>query len=270
MTAVSIAKRVGQILIGAFALIGFIFTLVWLAMHFGIFDVRGSIESRNEFFTSAAVLGALPCSSAVCPLEGTEEWQTVREGLRKDSGIITRVAAETGVPARIIASVVVPEQMRFFTSEREIYKQVFEPLKILGSLSQFSLGVSGIKEETALQIEDRAPARLAPLFSYQPGVSRQTELYTRLTDDQNHYYAYLYTALYIHEINEQWESAGFPIANRPGIIATLFNIGFGNSRPNATPTVGGASVTVDGSEYSYGEVARRFYDSPDLADVFPK
>ncbi len=55
----------------------------------------------------------------------------------------------------MIASVVVPEQTRFFTSNREVFKRYFEPLKILGSLSQFSLGVSGIKEDTAIQIENQ-------------------------------------------------------------------------------------------------------------------
>ncbi|MGM3099375.1 hypothetical protein, partial [Bacillus cereus group sp. BC327] len=61
-------------------------------------------------------------------------------------------------------SVVVPEQTRFFTSNREVFKRYFEPLKILGSLSQFSLGVSGIKEETAIQIENQALDSTSPFY----------------------------------------------------------------------------------------------------------
>ena len=57
----------------------------------------------------------------------------------------------------------------------------------------------------------------------------------------DHYYSYLYTALYIKEIEAQWERAGFPLTDKPDIVITLFNIGFERSNPNAAPAAGGAS-----------------------------
>ena len=239
-----------------FALIGMVFTVVFIGMQFGLLNVRGSILERNSFFNqstdtqTASVVASRPTQPCVaegvtvCDWNETPEWLVVAGGLTKDTEILKRVSSETGVSARLIASVVVPEQVRFFTSEREVFKRYFEPLKILGSLSQFSLGVSGIKQDTALQIERHSNDKTSPLYPgegyaqllvYRPGVDHDTELYKRLTDPNNHYYSYLYTALYIKEIQMQWARAGFPLDHKPEIVGTLFNIGFKGSSPKANP-----------------------------------
>ena len=251
------AKKIATIGISFFALVGIMFTLVWVGMNFGLFNVRGSIHERNSFFTSAASVAAasLPCTQASCEWLTSAEWATVRAGLAKDAPVIARVASETGVPARMIAAAVIPEQMRFFTSEREVYKSVFEPLKILGPMSEFSLGVSGIKMETAREIERRLGT-----------TTPETDLYARLTDPHDHYYSYLYTALFIKLVSADWAAAGYPISNRPAIIATLFNIGFANSHPNPTPQSGGSTITVDGINYLFGDLAQSFYDSGELTE----
>lgn len=249
-------KKVLYGIILLFALIGLVFTAVFVAMRFDLLNVRGTIDERNDFFGD--VLGVDTCAVEVCAWQDTPEWATVREGLRKDADVLTRVSVETGVPARLIAAVVVPEQLRFFTSEREVYKQVFEPLKILGSLSQFSLGVSGIKQETATEINRRRGELVEPQV-----------LYTQLTDPKDHYYSYLYTALFIKQIVGEWAAAGHPIDTEPAIIATLFNIGFENSHPNPTPQVGGAQIEVGGTVYTFGELAGSFYHSAELNDVLP-
>lgn len=262
---------------GIFAAIGVLFTGVFLAMQFDLLNVRGTIEDRNEFF------GTVPartesCAGVTCSWKETGEWEVVKGGLLKDRLVIERVSRETGVSPRMIAAVVVPEQIRFFTSNREIFKAYFEPLKILGSLSQFSLGVSGIKQETAELVERYAndpsspfyPGEgMAELVSY-PGsvVDRAGELYIRLTDEKNHYYSYLYTALYIKEIEAQWKRAGFDIKQNPEAVATLFNIGFGGSHPNPNPQAGGAPITIAGVRYSYGQLAGTFYFSEELDSVF--
>lgn len=269
MTREKILKTILFGTVGIFALIGLLFTLVFFGMYVGLFNVRGTIEQRNEFFLGSAIVSTKPCAET-CGWAESPEWETVREGLRKDAAVIQRVSAETGVPARLIAAVVVPEQLRFFTSEREIYKQVFEPLKILGSLSQFSLGVSGIKQETAVAIEKRVDPSLAHLVAYKEGVDRNKELYNRLTDSSNHYYSYLYTALFIKEIQDEWRTAGFPIDMRPGIVGTLFNIGFENSRPNANPQIGGASMTIGSETYTFGSLTELFYFSDELGALFLK
>jgi hypothetical protein len=271
-----------KIVIVIFALVGLAFTSVFFGMKYGIFNVRGSIADRNSFFgaTPAPKAVAAPvCSDKqkTCDWNTTPEWAVIKGGLEKDADIIKRVAAETGVSARMIAAVVVPEQTRFFTANREIFKSYFEPLKLLGSLTQFSLGVSGIKQETALNIEKYAsdptsqfyPGNgMAELFAYPEGIDQGAELYNRLTDAKDHYYQYLYSGLYIKEIQMQWMMAGYDISRNPGAVVTLFNLGFKASYPKATPRAAGAPITTGGKVYVYGELGALFYDSNELADVF--
>jgi hypothetical protein len=278
-------KIFGMVVVGIFALIGALFVGVFIAMHFGLLNVRGSAQSRDQFYVGLGLPSSgdkNPCIDTTikrCSWMATPEWKTIKAGLAKDAPIIQDVSIKTGVPERLIAAMVVPEQIRFFTAEREVFKRYFEPLQILGSMSQFSLGVSGIKQETANQIERYAASTTSPFFpgggmaqlvSYQPTDAHDTTLYNRLTDSNNHYYSYLYTALYIKEIEAQWQNNNFDITKDPGAIVTLFNIGFNSSHPNATPQLAGAAITTGGTTYSYGELGANFYNSNELTDIFPK
>ncbi len=280
-------KIVFYVLLCVFAVIGVVFTAVFVAMQFGWLNVRGSIESRNQFFSAASgkpVLSAnhTPCvdpTIPACAWSATPEWAVIKAGLTKDAATIKNVSIKTGVPERLIVAAVVPEQTRFFTAEREVFKRYFEPLKILGSLSQFSLGVSGIKQETAKDIERYAASTTSPLYpgagmsgliAYDEGEQHDTALYDRLTNEHDHYYSYLYTALFIKEIEAQWQRAGLDISDNPGVIVTLFNVGFQASRPNASPQVAGATIETGGTIYTYGELGAAFYDSEELTDLFPK
>lgn len=272
----------------AFALVGFVFTIVFFGMQFGVFNVRGSISDRNAFFAQASSTAPVAkkddykCidGTKVCDIFLTPEWQTVSFGLQKDSSVITEVSKETGVPARLIASLAVPEQMRFFSAERESYKKYFEPLKVLGTMSQFSLGVTGIKPKTATEIEDNLHATTSPYYlgetyehilDYREGEERDETQYKRLTDSKNHYYSYLYTALFIKQIETSWKNAGHPIASEHlGVYATLFNLGFSKSNPNDAPKLGGAVIKVGGKSYTYGDIADIFLKSDKLTTEFPK
>ena len=151
-------------------------------------------------------------------------------------------------------------------------------IKILGTLSQFSLGVSGIKQETAEQIELYAQDptsnfypgdAYAQLLVYPEGVDHSQELYKRLTDSKNHYYSYLYTALFIKEIEAHWSRAGFPLDQKPEIIGTLFNIGFKGSSPKSNPQTAGAGISTGGTTYSFGELTGMFANSQELRAQFP-
>ncbi|TAJ15995.1 DUF1402 family protein [Patescibacteria group bacterium] len=273
-------KKISVALVLLFACIGFAFSAVFIGMQFGVFNVRGAINERNQFFTGVPRTNTcVNTAEQTCDWKETSEWETVKGGLLKDAEIIKKVSRETGISERMIATVVIPEQVRFFTSEREVFKSYFEPLKILGSLSQFSLGVSGIKQETANEIEKYttdtesefyAGKGMSSLIKYPDNVDRNAELYNRLTDPKDHYYSYLYTALYIKEIGNQWEKAGFDISHSPGIVATLFNIGFQASEPKPNPVVAGALISVGGKKYLFGELGASFYHSNELTDVFPK
>jgi hypothetical protein len=274
-----------KVLTVLFALIGLCFVGIFAAMQFDLLNVRGSIADRNSFFTgnASSTMPAQPCNESAfktCDWNQTPEWEVIKGGLIKDSQIIARVSQETGVSQRMIAAVVVPEQTRFFTSNREVFKRYFEPLKILGSLSQFSLGVSGIKQETAEAIERQAldsnspfypGPDMAALFSYSSTSTPHGQaLYNRLTETPDHYYSYLYTALYIKEIESQWKAAGFDVSQNPEVVVTLFNIGFQGSHPNATPKAAGAVITTGGKQYVYGQLGANFYRSNELLAFFPK
>ncbi|MEK7099857.1 MAG: hypothetical protein AAB883_01805 [Patescibacteria group bacterium] len=289
-------KTVFFIIAAIFALIGLLFTTVFIAMQFNLLNVRGSSMERNSFFTTglnwqkggagpaavATPIESQPCADKAvkaCSWNETPEWAVVKGGLEKDSGVIARVAKETGVSPRLIAAVVIPEQIRFFTSEREVFKRYFEPLKILGSLSQFSLGVSGIKQETANQIEQYASDTTSPfypgpeaatLLAYPAGTNHDSALYARLTDPKDHYYSYLYTALYIKEVLAQWRAAGFDISTNAAAVVTLFNIGFQSSHPNASPQPAGAAITTGGQVYPFGVLGGLFYQSSELESILPR
>ena len=285
-----ILKYSAYTIVCIFAVIGLVFSSVYVGMRYGIFNVRGSISGRNQFFlnnnpatkTATTTTVSAPCLDATqttCGWNQTPQWTTVKGGLTKDQEIINQVANETGVQARMIAAVVTPEQTRFFTSNREVWKSYFEPLKLLISLSQFSLGVSGIKQDTAKSIEIYANSPDSPMYpgegmatliAYKPDANHDTELYNRLTDEKNHYYQYLYTALYIKEIEAQWQKSGYDISHNPETVVTLFNIGFSKSVPNKNPVAGGAPIELGGKTVLYGELGSNFYYSDELLDVFPK
>ncbi|MEY2665374.1 MAG: hypothetical protein RLZZ480_479 [Candidatus Parcubacteria bacterium] len=283
-----------------FAIIGMAFTAVFIGMQFGITNVRGTIEERNSFFGSVPkIIGETssgtapqepegngctkdPNATDPCEWSETVQWEVVKGGLQKDQAVITKVANETGVPARMIAAAVMPEQMRFFAQDenREVFKRYFEPLKILASLSQFSLGVSGMKQKTAEEVERHVNdstssffpgAEYATLIAYASSTTdKDQELFNRLTDEKNHYYSYLYTALYLKEIEMQWKRAGYDVSRRPDVLVTLFNLGFAASEPKINPQVAGAPITIGGQKYSFGDLGATFYHSDELISEFPR
>jgi hypothetical protein len=179
--------------------------------------------------------------------------------------------------------------MRFFFDDRESYKKFFQPLKILGSQTKFSWGVMGIKEDTAIQIENHLkdptspyylgsqyehmldfPTPKSPSQNAEPPLTISEMRFMRMTDQHDHYYSYLYAGLYLQQIMAQWKHAGFDISKKPDILSTLYNIGFTNSKPNANPSSGGAPIPVGDRIYSFGSLAGEFYYSNELVDEFPR
>ncbi|MEO7617544.1 MAG: hypothetical protein ABIS59_01755 [Candidatus Saccharibacteria bacterium] len=287
-------KKLGVVVWAGFALIGITFTGVFVAMQFGLFNVRGENATRNAFFETAPkatvltkAVGTTSCVeqsstgeiAPVCAWNKSQEWTVVKAGLAKDQKTIADVAEKTNVDARMISAVVVPEQLRFFTAERETYKKFFEPLKVLGSMTKFSLGVSGMKQDTAAAIERNAVDTnsafypgpgFSDLLVYPAGTTHDVELYRRLTDDKSHYYSYLYTALYLKEISAQWSKSGYEISARPDILVTLFNIGFAASKPKDSPQIGGSAITVGGKMYSFGLLGTDYYQSDEMLNLFAR
>ena len=171
----------------------------------------------------------------------------------------------------------ISEQFRFFTSNRESFKRYFEPLKILGNGTKFSYGVAGVKIETAQQIENylrdsKSQFYLGPAYEHVFDAKTEdadAERLARLTDTKDHYYSYFYTAIFLKQIMSQWQNAGYPINDRPEVLATLFNIGFYKSAPKADPEVGGSTIVINDREYTFGGLSYEFYYSGELSDIFP-
>lgn len=208
------------------------------------------------------------------------EWQTFKEAVAKDKKLIDSVANQTGVEGRLIVSCLVGEQIRLFNSGREAYKKWIGPLKVLSVESQFSFGVTGIKEHTAKTIEGylKDPTSEFYLgkeyenlldFEGEDTASINKERIDRLTDFHNHYYSYMYAALFLKQVKVQWEKAGYPIENRPEILATLFNVGFPQSKPKSNPRVGGSTIKIYEKPYSFGAISYQFYYSGELFNLFP-
>jgi hypothetical protein len=285
MTFKQIAKQGFFILVYIFAAIGFFLTAGYFAIRFGLTNQKGIIDVQREAFFSAPASTQSAASQAAIsayhgPWQQSEEWNIMEAAIRRDQSTIQRAANDSGVPARIIAANLIAEQLRLFFTDREDYKKFFYPLKILGPQSQFSWGVMGMKEATAVQVEANLKDPSSP---YYPGAQYEHVLdfpagttdingarFTRMTDQHDHYYSYLYAGLYIKEVEAQWAKAGFPIDSNPAVISTLYNIGFTHSAPNANPQVGGAAITLSDGTRSFGALAAEFYNSDLLGDILPK
>jgi hypothetical protein len=280
-----------HILVYIFAAIGFFLVAGYFAVRFGLTNEKGIIDTQREAFLGATSLPheLIPSSAKAVPPDApafsgpwaqSEEWQVMEAAIRRDQTTIQKAANDSGVPARLLVANLVAEQLRLFFTDREDYKKFFYPLKILGPQTQFSWGVMGMKEATAVQVEANLKDPNSP---YYPGAQYEhlldfpagttdvsTARFQRMTDQHNHYWSYLYAGLYLKEIEAQWEKAGFPITNNIAVLSTLYNIGFAHSMPNANPQVGGAAITLSDGTRAFGALAAEFYDSNLLTDIFPK
>lgn len=232
-------------------------------------NYQGKLQSKNKV-TALSVFEWMNIA----------EWRDFKIAVAKDKRLIDSVANATGVEARLIVSCLVGEQIRLFNSSRESYKKWIGPLKILSVESKFSFGVTGIKELTAKQIEGhlRNPNSVYYIgekyehlldFNAVDTAGINQERITRLTDYHNHFYSYMYAAIFLKQVKMQWERAGFPIDKRPEILATLFNVGYPQSHPKSNPRVGGSTIRIYEKPYSFGAIAYQFYYSGELYDLFP-
>ncbi|MEI7750347.1 MAG: hypothetical protein WCJ25_05110 [Candidatus Moraniibacteriota bacterium] len=241
-------------------------------------ECQGSLATiPNESSLQASLASA--SGANLFPWMNDEEWVAIRSAIVKDKDAIDRAAALAGVEPRLLVSCAIVEQVRLFHSQRELFKKVFEPLKILGNANKISLGVMGVKEATAIETEAHLSDPSSPYYlgsdrahvlDFPAGTDVATERYGRLTDENgNHYYSYLYGGLYLKQMLSQWEHAGYDIKYRPEIATTLFNVGFPQSKPNPNPKVGGSEINVGDAKYSFGSLGYEFYYSGELLDAFP-
>ncbi len=264
-----------NIIIYTFAGIGLFFTLGFFAVKYGLTNTTGIIDSQRESFLASSK------SALFYPNQSwmkNTEWKTFEDAVRKDELVIKEVATKTDLSPRLIMAIAAVEQLRLFYTERALFKEAFAPLKILGVQSQFSWGVMGVKKETAETIEKNLKDKNSIFYpgeKYENLLNFKTanikqERYDRLTKQSDRTYSYLYAALFIKEIEAQWQKAGFDISDNIAVLATLYNIGFANSKPNPLPKTGGAEIKIESIQYSFGSLAHDIYYSDKLLDIFPK
>jgi hypothetical protein len=213
----------------------------------------------------------------VIPWMNDSAWPALKAAILKDSALIYEAARLTGVEPRLIVGCLVGEQVRLFNSKREMYKRYLGPMKVLSVQSQFSLGVNGIKDFTAMQVERNLTDTASIFYMGKPyehildfkTENHQSERISRLTNYRNHLYSYIYTGCILHQTMLQWRRSGYDIVNRPDILFTLFNLGFAASKPGPDPQCGGSHITVHDAIYTFGVICNDFYYSGELAEQFP-
>ena len=218
-----------------------------------------------------------PFEGNVVPWMNDSAWPALKSAILKDSALINEAARLTGVEPRLIVGCLVGEQVRLFNSKREMYKRYLGPMKVLSVQSQFSLGVNGIKDFTAMQVERNLTDTASIFYMGKPyehildfqTADHQSERFNRLTNYRNHLYSYIYTGCILHQTMLQWRRSGYDIVNRPDILFTLFNLGFAASKPGPDPKCGGSHITVAGEIYTFGVICNDFYFSGELAEHFP-
>lgn len=206
----------------------------------------------------------------------SEEWQVIKKAIAKDEPNIKKAAELAGINPRLLVSICIVEQFRLYFTQRELYEKLFKPLSILANANKMAWGVMAIKEKTAIDIENHLKDPSTDYYlgsDYQNLLNFQTtdiatERYARLSDEKNAYYSYLYGSLYVKQFERQWERAGFAIGDRPELLATLFNIGFKNSKPKYNAEVGGSEIEINGLKYSFGSLAYEFFYSGEMSDIF--
>lgn len=241
-------------------------------------DQNPALDSLGDRIEALLVAAPQRQQRNVIPWMDNPEWAVLKQAILRDSALINRAADLTGVEARLIVGCLIGEQVRLFHTDREVLKQYLGPVRTLGVQSQFSYGVNGIKERTAVAVEQHLTdpsseyymgRNFEHLLDYPGGVDQTQERYHRLVDYGNHLYSYLYTGCILHQTMLQWRRAGYDISDRPDILFTLFNVGFRQSVPKPNPVAGGSRITIEGRQYTFGAIGFDFYYSGELAEAFP-
>ncbi|MCR4965953.1 MAG: hypothetical protein K6A41_09895 [Bacteroidales bacterium] len=211
------------------------------------------------------------------PWMNDSAWPVLKQAILKDKEAILDAARITGVEPRLIVGCLIGEQIRLFNTHREMYKKYLGPVKVLSVQSQFSFGVTGVKDYTAMLVEQHLKDTTSPFYmgkAYEHILDFETEDHAteranRLINYRNHLYSYIYAGCIVHQTMLQWRRAGYDISERPDILFTLFNLGFEVSKPNPEPKCGGSRIHVGDREYTFGVIGNDFYYSGELAEDFP-
>lgn len=165
--------------------------------------------------------------------------------------IIDSTSQAVGVDKRLVASVIFAERflnVNWMESELD--------LLLARSGYNSSMGLGQIKIRTAKWIELQCEDSTSAYYSgasfgrgFRPSSTRE-ELIGRLLDPNWNTW---YVAAYLRMICKRWDEAGFPIGDKPDIVASLYSLG--THRPNGAERIPHGSPVQN----QFGRVAEQFY-----------
>ena len=115
-------KLVGKILFVVFAIIGLIFTGVFIAMRLGLTNVRGTIAERNNsFFNDISNVSDANLTKTTYAWANSAEWGVLESVFIRDQDIIKNAAKDAGISPRILLGGVIGEHYVYVPGVRSIY-----------------------------------------------------------------------------------------------------------------------------------------------------
>lgn len=161
----------------------------------------------------------------------------------------------------IIKSCIFVEQLRAFYTFKWLFKSVAQTNTYLTVMSKQSFWVGGMKLETAAQFEDRLQTNNNELYQKYFAYPNQTNIWqqrlARLIDTKNYYYQVMYSAGILYQYSTERKNAGYNINNKPGLLATMYNIGY--STPHDNADIWWSFMNIEGDKYSFGGLAMLVY-----------
>jgi len=226
-----------------------------------LFNLQGRSRSNlrmSSFFTCVAV--CLLVSTLTQPANG-EEFEKTITLLKQYDSQINKAAAVFGIPSRLLVSAI-------YADRRMHYNLLDASLDVLIARNgrDNSIGIAQVRVSTALWVVKTLKDKNSPYYlggkfeNIIPGEMTRDEMINYLIfPDSNLFIAAAYSAM----ILKRWKDAGFDIANRVEIFATLYNLGpyrrdETEREPHRNPVAN-----------EYGYVAKDFYYSAYLRETFP-
>lgn len=182
--------------------------------------------------------------------------------LRENSNFITEAGKSIGVHPRLMASVIYIEHVLNVTwVDREL------DVTLANYGLNTSLGLGQVKISTAQWVELQLKDTSSEYFLNDsirlifPFSTSREDLIHRLANPRWNSY---FIAAYLAVILKRWSGAGVPLNDRVDIVATLYSAGVEKSRketrkPHPKPV-----------SNEFGTLAKAFFDSEILVDVFPR
>jgi hypothetical protein len=171
-----------------------------------------------------------------------------------------------GINPTLIKAAIMTEQMRWFYTYRGYIKNIIKSNKFVMVMSQMSYGIGGIKEWTAMRIEEYFYNNYPDIYTSYFAYSAKWYLASSVHEWKNceidaDGWLFLPNIVYWRTWSrwylDNWSSACVDISSQPWIILTLYN--FGDKAPHGDPQVGWAEIVINGDTYSFGGLGMLLY-----------